>query len=438
MITGNKLLKLLSVVCVCLLAGCSYFEDDDPPLEGERISILELQRDLEPDDEALQAQGFIAPEPWKNEFWPQTGGYPNHAMQHLALREGELERIWSASIGKGTTKALPLTTQPVVVDGRIFTLDTDSRLSAHSIEDGDRLWRIKVRPEDEDDPVIGGGIAYSSGLLYVTTGYDELLCVNPVNGDLIWRTQLPAPARAAPTIMDDRIYVTTLDNQLLALDATDGTRLWDHVGLQETAGLLGAASPAASREIVVPAFSSGELYALRVENGSVVWSENLSSLRRTGGLIGLSDIKGLPVIDKGVVIAISYGGKIIAIDERTGTRVWQREISGSETPWVAGNHVFLISSDNKMVALGRDTGVIRWVTQLEAGDANDPAYWTGPLLASGRLFAAGPDGAVIEVDPVEGTILREWDAGATVSIPPIVAGETLYLLTEKGSLLAYR
>ncbi|MCB9990503.1 MAG: PQQ-binding-like beta-propeller repeat protein [Rhodospirillales bacterium] len=437
---------VLGFAALTVLTGCSSMsnwlgDEKDAPLEGERISILELQKNLEPDSAALEGQGFVAPAAWRNEFWPQAGGYPNHVMQHLQLGQ-DLNPLWTAKIGKGSTKELPLTAQPIVVDGRIFTLDTDSNLSGFSAETGEEIWQIDVRDPEEDDPVIGGGISYSRGVLYVTNGYDELLAVSPVNGELVWRVPLPAPSRAAPTIMDERIFVTTLDNQLLALDRENGQILWDYAGISESAGLVGAASPAASREIIIPAFSSGEILAVRVENGAVVWTENLSSFSHAGGLAGISDIRGLPVVDKGLVIAISFGGRMTAIDERTGTRIWQREIGGSETPWIAGNHVFVISTENEMVALGRDNGVIRWVTQLprykDMEDRKGPIYWTGPVLAGERLIAASSDGGVAEVNPQTGEIVRMWDGDGKFRLAPVIAGEILYLLSEDGTLMAFR
>lgn len=432
----------LSLFAISALAGCSTFSSDDKkPLEGERISILELQKNLEPDSPALEGQGFIAPAAWRNEFWPQAGGYPNHVMQHLLLGQ-ELKQVWSADIGQGSTKELPLTAQPIIVDGKLFALDTDSMLTAFDTEKGKSLWKTNVANPKEDDPVIGGGVAYSKGKLYVTNGYDELLAVNPVDGSILWRAALPAPSRAAPTIMDERIFVTTLDNRLVALSTMDGQILWEHAGISESAGLVGAASPAASRDVVIPAFSSGEVYALRVENGSVAWTENLSSFSHAGGIAGISDIRGLPVIDKGLVIAISFGGRMMAIDERTGTRIWQREIGGSETPWVAGNHLFVISSEGTLVALGRDNGVIRWVTQLprykDMEDKKGPVFWTGPVLAGDRLIAVSSNGDVAEVEPNSGEIVRKWKVKGNFRIAPVVAGETLYLLSEDGTVMAFR
>lgn len=433
--------KFAALFAVLLLTGCStvgdMFADEDPPLEGERISVLELQKSLEPDDSVLEEQGFVAPAPWRNEFWPQAGGYPNHSMQNVALG-GAQKKLWSTDIGQGSTDELPLTAQPVIVDGRIYALDTDSHLSAFEARSGKQVWSINVQDPDEDDPVISGGIAYANGILYVTNGYDEVLAVNPANGEIIWRKNIPTPSRAAPTIMNDRLFLSTLDNRLIAMDARDGSILWDYQGISETAGLVGAASPAANQDIVVAAFSSGELTALRVENGSVAWSDNLSNLRAFGGLAALADIKALPVIDKGLVIGMSFSNRLVAIDERTGTRIWQREIGGSNTPWVAGNHLFVLSSDNQLIGLGRDTGAIRWVTHLPTKNDDEPIIFSGPVMAGDRLLIFSSEGVAVELSPETGKITSERDIGMNVMIPPVVAGGVLYLLGEDGTLAAYQ
>lgn len=432
----------LSSMALLALPACgvgNLFDDDEPPpLEGERISVLELQQSLEPDDPVLEAQGLIAPPEWRNEFWPQAGGYPNHSMQNLALNPGALKEAWSADIGDGASDEIPLITQPVVVDGRIFTLDTESRLSAFNIQNGKQLWRMDVSAEDEDDSVIAGGIASSGGYLFVTNGFNEVLAVNPADGKTIWRQKIPAASRAAPTVINDRVFVTTLDSRLIALSAPDGRVLWEYAGISDDASLVGAASPAANQDIVVPVFSSGEITAIRVENGSVAWSDNLSNVRGMGGLSTIADIRALPVADKGIIFAISFSGRLVAIDERTGTRIWQREISGSQTPWLAGNHMFVLSSENQLIALGRDNGSIRWVTELPRFDEDEPIIFTGSVLAGGRLILAGTEGRVVEISPENGQVQREWDAGNTISIPPIIAGGTLYLLSRDGTLTAYR
>lgn len=446
--TSRHFLRLWACFCFAVfLSGCSAVGDmfggeKKAPLEGERISILELERNIEPDKTGIGEEAIDIGKPWRNEYWPQAGGYPSHAMQHLAFTGDAIRLAWETDIGRGSSVDLPLTAQPVVIDKMVFTLDTASILSAFDINDGDKVWELDVSNPDEDDPVIGGGLAYSRGKIYVTNGYDELVAVNPRQGAIEWRVKIPAPARAAPTIIDGRIFVTTLDNRLIALNAEDGAVLWDFTGITETAGLVGAASPAANREIVVPGFSSGEIFALRVENGTVAWAENLSSLRQMGGLAALSDIRALPVIDKGLVIAISFGGRMAAIEERSGTRIWSKEIGGSETPWVSSDAVFVVSSENEAIALRRTDGAIYWITQLpkylDPERKKDNIFWTGPVLAGGRLIFVSSEGHIIEVDPQNGALLNETKTNKSFRLGPVLSGETLYLLSEDGTLAAYR
>jgi outer membrane protein assembly factor BamB len=436
--------KILGLALMGLiLSSCSsvsgWFSGDSEQgrLPGERISVLELQEKIEPADAALQVGGLITPPAWQNEFWPQAGGYPNHAMQNLALNEGELTQIWRADIGEGAHSERPLTATPIVIDGFVYTMDSRSTVSSFNAENGKLVWRTAIKKPDEDETVISGGLGYSTGTIFATNGFNEVVALAPADGKIKWRKTLPAAVRGAPTIMDGRVFVQTLDNRLITLNAADGTIIWAYQGSSEMAGLVGASSPAVNQDIVIAGFSNGDLTALRVANGAYAWSDNLSSIKRFGGLAGISDIKGLPVLDRDMVFAASFGGKLVALDAIDGKRIWQREIGSSNTPWVAGNHLFILTNDNQLVAIGRERGVIRWVTKIAPEARKTPAF-TGPVLAGGRLFVAGTQGHVVEVDPQSGEILRQWDAGQTISIPMIVAAGTLYTLGDDGTLRAYK
>ena len=438
---------LLSVLLLSVgLYGCGatdFLGDDKekPPLPGERISILDSQGVLRP-DETAKVSGLSIPQAWQNDSWPQAGGKPDHSMQNLALSSKALQKVWSADIGDGSKSRLPLTTQPVVAGKSIFTLDTDSMVSAFSTDDGKRRWSASVRQPDEDDAVISGGIAFDNGILYVTAGYDEVVALDAGNGQIKWRGGIPAPSRAAPTVVNGRVFVTTISNSIVALNATDGKQEWEFSGLGESTGLVGAASPAAVGDLIIPAFSSGELYALRSANGSVAWSDNLANSTRLGGVAALSDIRGLPVVENSIVYAVSFGGKMVAVDTRTGARIWQRDISSAKTPSIVGNRVFVISTQGQIASFDKDTGAVIWVSQLaryqDPKDKTGVVLWSGPIFAGGRLLAFSSDGRAAEINPEAGTLVREWETGENIKIAPVIANGTLYLLSEDGDLLAYR
>jgi outer membrane protein assembly factor BamB len=324
----------------------------------------------------------------------------------------------------------------------VYTLDTDFNVSAFDIQKGKRIWSNSIRPKKEDESVIGGGLAVAAGMLYATNGYNELIAMNHKKGGIFWRSKLTAPSRAAPTVLGDKVYVLTLDNHLTTFDATTGKEIWKYEGFSENAGLVSAASPAVDNEIVICPMSSGELAALRVENGSVAWSDSLSPSLQTGGAASLPDIAGLPIIDKNVVIAVSYGGKIVSIDLTTGQRIWARDIGGAKNPWVAGNMIFFITSNAELVALGRDTGALAWVKPLadygSSENTRNSLLWNGPVLAGNRLIITGADDTLLEISPKDGTLIRKLELDSHVAVPPIVAGNTLYLVSDDGTLSAWK
>jgi len=426
------------------LAGCgggSWFGDSEPPpLPGERISVLRLERQLEPDPRLADLRVEL-PAPVTNPAWPQAGGNPDHAMGHLALADQPRE-VWRADIGSGSSSDTKLLAQPVIADGRIYTLDTDYQVTAFDPANGKQLWRTNVERENESGGALGGGVAFADGRLLATTGFGELLSLDPQSGAISWRTRVPGPVRSAPTILGGRVFVITVDNQLVAYSATDGATLWTHTGILETAGLLGAASPAADGSIVAVPYSSGELFALRAENGRVAWSDNLATARRAGALSSLADIRGMPVIDRGLVVAVSHSGRMVAIDERSGGRAWEQEIGGVDTPWTAGDFIFVLSNEGELIALTRQSGRIRWVAPLaryeNPKDRTGPIIWTGPILAGGRLWVANSIGNLVALSTENGQEQQRLKLPGGTFIQPVVAGNTLYVLTDEGTLVAYR
>ncbi|HYE49308.1 MAG TPA: PQQ-binding-like beta-propeller repeat protein [Azospirillaceae bacterium] len=444
--TSPFALRLAGMLAACVvLAGCDtvsdWFdsEDNGPRLAGNRISVLQLEQQIEADPQ-LQGQPVQLPEPVANPAWTQPGGNASHNPGHLAL-PGTLREAWSAGVEGNQTEARLLTT-PVVAEGRVYVLDTDFDLHAFDEATGRRVWSVSTAREEEEDEALGGGVAYADGRVYVTTGFGETLAVDPSNGSVLWRQRIAAPIRSAPVVSGGRVFVTTVDNQLIVLAAENRVLQWTHSGILESTALLGGSSAAVENDVVIAPYSSGEVFALRVENGRPAWSDNLATVRRGANLSGLADIRGMPVVDQGTVFAVSHSGRMAAVDLRTGQRVWEQDVGGIQTPWVAGNWVFVVTNDAQLVAMTRDAGRIRWITQLERyGDPDDrdePITWSGPVLAGGRLILVSDTGEMVEVSPETGEITTRHDLPDGSSLSPVVANNTLFVLTDDGDLVAYR
>lgn len=424
-----------------LVAGCDYlFGQETTRIPGERIAVLRLDRQVEPDKRVSDLQVRL-PHPVDIAEWPQAGGNGAHVLQHVAL-PASLREVWRTSIGEGAESTMRLLVSPIVVNGRIYVMDVESQVSAINAANGNVIWEFDPKVPDDDDEAFGGGIAFGNGALFISTGFAEVISVDAETGKQRWRKRLSGPMRAAPTVADGRVFVVTIDNQLFVLDADTGEQLWRHAGFSEIAGLLGAASPAVGAGAVIVPYSSGEIFALRVENGRPLWSDNLSSSQRLDALSTLADIRGMPVIDRGVVYAVSHSGRMAAIDLRTGARAWEKSIGGVEMPWVAGEFIFMLTNESQLVCLTRRGGRVRWVRDLpqfeDENDRDDPIKWSGPVLAGDRLVITGSHGEAWSVSPYTGEVLGRLDLSDNVSLPPVVADGTIYFLTEDGDLIAMR
>ena len=438
----SRLVALL--LLAVMLSGCESWNPfaDKPaaPLPGERFPVLQFQQNIAADPR-LADLSVELPKPETNPAWPQSGGYPNHDMSHLTLGN-DPKVAWSASIGSGSSKSRRLLAQPVVADGKAFTMDARADVRAFNSQTGDELWSVKVLPREEDEGEVGGGIAYDKGRLFVATGAAEVLALDAATGKEIWRTPVPAPVHSAPTIADGKVFAITVENELHAINEDDGKKLWFHSGLAESAGFLGGASPAVDRNVVVVPHTPGELFALRTENGRPIWSDALASIQRVTAVAALADIRGDPVIDRGLVFAVSNSGRMAAIDVRTGNRVWDLDIGALQTPWVAGDYVYVLTNNGEVLCIRRDSGRVRWATVLgpyiDKDERKKGVFWAGPVLSSDRLIVAGSHGVALSISPYTGKVLGWIKLNRGVMIAPIVANNTLYVLDDGGRLTAMR
>jgi outer membrane protein assembly factor BamB len=437
--------RFLAFLMMFGVGGCDWIDsilpgNNKPPLPGERISVMVFERDLEPDPRVADLR-VLLPKPYANEAWPQPGGSPTHAMHHLQVA-GAPKKAWSKSVGKGSQSGRQFLTPPVIAEGRVYVMDLNFRVSALDAKTGDWIWRYKPKIPNQDEDTFGGGLSYDRGSVYITTGYGKAVALDAETGKVKWQQELSGPMRSAPTVADGRVYVITIDNQLSVLDAETGEKKWSHAAITESAGLLGGSSPAIEGSTVIVPYSSGELFAMRAENGRVVWSDNLTALRRSDALSTLAHIRGNPVIDRGIVYAISHSGRLVAIDQRSGARVWERNIGGVDTPWVAGEFIFVLSNDNELFCLTRRGGRIRWVQPLPRFEnpekKKDPIRWSGPVLVGDRLVLVGSHCEILSGSPYTGEPLGRMEAPDRILMSPVVADGTIYFLTDDADLIAYR
>jgi outer membrane protein assembly factor BamB len=435
---------VLMLAAAVAVSGCGILGKSRPktPVLGERIPVLTSEGDVQV-DAATAAMPMALPAPVANTEWAQSGGNAAKSVGHVALGT-TLNRAFTVQAGRGSSLTARLASEPVAAEGRVFTIDTLGAVRAFDGQTGAQIWASQTPFEVRDNTpsLYGGGIAYDSGRIYATNGLGYVAALDARTGVIVWKVRPGGPLRGAPTVANDAVYVMSQDNQIYSLKTTDGSTNWSQAAALEIAGVFGSASPAVGQGTVVGGFSSGELNAYRYENGRMVWQDALQRTSIRTSVSSLSDIDADPVIDRGQVIAVGQGGRMVALELTTGQRQWELNVAGIATPWVAGDWVFVDTDDGKLLSIARSNGRIRWIYQLpqfeRAKSKKGQIDYKGPILAGGRLIVVGSNGVIVSLDPVTGSFQSQTSAGAGISLAPIVANSTLYIYDDAGRLSAYR
>ena len=426
------------------LGGCSLwdsvFADTKPPLPGERLAVLPREAAADPDP-SLAEVPIELPPPVQNAAWPVPGGRPNNVPGHVAAAD-TLGVAWRTGIGTGASSRRRLLAPPVIAEGRVFAADATGDVTALDLRDGRKLWQRPVRAERTRGTLLGVGVAFAEGRVHVATGLAEVVTLAAGDGAERWRSPLPSPSRGAVTVSDGRVIVLTIEGEVVCFDASTGERRWLHKGPSEITTLLGAPAPAVDEGFVLVGFPNGDAAALRLDTGRLIWTEGLGGVRSRPSIADIAAVRGRPAIDRGRGFLASSGGVTMAIDMRSGRRVWERAIASREGPCLAGDWLFLLSAEEVMIALRRGDGRVKWATELprwrDPQRRRDPISWTGPLLAGDRLILAGSLGQAVALSPYTGEVLGRQRLGSACSVPPVAADGTVVFLTDDATLVALR
>ena len=430
-------------LAITLLSGCSVFDKAPLDVNGERISVIRENKNIKPDYTARQIQVKI-PRAKVNYSWGQTGLTSTHIGGHLKSG-GNLDELWDASFGEGSSKRNILISTPVGDADNVYTIDAEGIVRAFNLTDGDNVWEKRLKPTNrkaKTNSMSGAGIALKDDKLYVTTGFGHVFALNKTNGEVVWNHDIKSPIRIAPTVDGDLVLVQTLDNGIYALNADTGNELWKDKLEEESTTIIGGGAPAynAGKDLVLAVFSNGQVQAYKASTGTPLWSEWVVSSSSTETISDITSIKANPIIDDDTAYIVGYNGPMVAIDIRTGAKIWQKEISSSSQPWLAGNFLFVLTDDSDLVAINKKDGKIVWTTIIPFADDDEKSgvFTNGPILANDALLVTSSNGKFFSVSPYNGRIMGVADIEEGVEKAPIMVNETLLLTTNKAEITAYK
>lgn len=434
-------MRILSTVAligvIALLAACNREEI----LEGERVDLRAPWGGGTTVENRTQAISLGAQS--SNANWTQRQGTSGERPNHPAL-SATPQLIWSTPIGAGDSRRTRLTTDPVVLGDRIFTLDAHTHVQATSTS-GAVLWSTDLlTSRGARGSASGGALAVSGNRLYVASAYAFLAALDITTGAELWRVDFDSPLTGSPAVNGNSVYVSAVDSSLWSLDAATGLIEWTLPGTPSLATVAGGSAPAIAGDLVVFPTQAGELSGVRRANGALTWTSAASGRRTGAALSTISAITGDPVVDGNRIYAANQSGRVFAIDAQSGAHIWSINEGAVGPVWPVGGSVFFVSDQNRLMRVDARDGSTIWAHDLPLYTNDNvrrrlaifPQY--GPILAGGRIWVASGDGELRGFDPTSGTQVIELNIPGGAASAPIVAGQTLYVLGRGGTLNAFR
>ena len=427
----------ISILAFVALAACG---DREVLLEGERLSIAGVETEGE---HVNRADPLALPSPVTNGEWTHLNGNVRHQLPHPALGRN-LKLAWSADVGQGNDRKHRITADPIIADGIVFTLDSRSLISAHSTAGALQWTRDLTQPSENADDASGGGLAAANGTIYATSGFGTLSAMDARTGALQWVQDLDSSATGAPTVFEGVVYLVTRNAVGWAIDTSDGRILWQINGENNSAGIAGGPSPTVAGPLVIFPFSSGQMVAAVRGTGTQAWAVSVAGERTGRSFSRYSDLTGEPVVVGNTVFAANHSGRSGAFDAPSGATIWSANEGATDSIWVVGGSVFMVSDENRLVRLDAANGDVVWAVDLpffrrERIKKRKATFaHFGPVLAGGRLLLASDDEWLREFDPVTGALISASELSGKAASNPVVAGQTMYIVTDKGELSAFR
>jgi outer membrane protein assembly factor BamB len=334
---------------------------------------------------------------------------------------------WSASTSDSIAQQY-LYIEPLLLEERIVTAGRNGTLNAYDLETGEELAEVEL------DVALSGGVGGTEDIWLVGSQNGELIAVDANANDILWRTAVPSEILARPVVYNRKVVlVRTADGQILGIDINSGRINWNFSRTIPALTLRGSSPPTLSRAHVYTGLESGRLIAVSPIDGEVAWDVALTVPQGRSEIQRLVDIDGRSELYGRILYAVSYQGRIGAIDVTRGQFLWARPFSSNTGVSVGAEAVFSTDDRSHVWALDRNNGATLWKQdKLQARGVTRPVIYKDFLVVGDAL------GYVHVMSRFDGRFVARTQVDSDgILVPPVVDDDRLLVLSRDGYLAAF-
>jgi outer membrane protein assembly factor BamB len=338
-----------------------------------------------------------------------------------------VHKQWSASIGDGIGKKRTQL-RPVIDGDSIFAADYKGLLVSLDAQSGKRRWAV------ETELPLSGGPGIQGDRVFVGTENGRIHAFDKSSGQSLWEAGVSSEVLAAPMADDGIVVVRCIDGRVFGLDEDSGRRLWIYDHSVPLLTLRGNSEPLIRAGIVYIGYDGGEVVALRLDDGSLVWEQSVVSTEGRSELERLADIDGQLVYVASDLLVSSYKARLASLAADSGRLLWFKDIASATGVVVERINLAISDKDDNIWLLDRRNGATTWKQdQLSNRALTRPAF-IGNFVTVGDF-----EGYLHWINVEDGRFAARTKVGGNgFASAPLVAGDMLYVLTNGGELNAFR
>ena len=340
--------------------------------------------------------------------------------------EQHFDKLWSTSVSTGPGE-LYNQFAPAVDGDLIYVAGHEGDVVAINRDTGKKVWTREL------DTKLTGGVGAGSGVVVVTADNGTVYALDSLGGQDLWQAQVASEVSAPAQINDRYVIVQVINGRIAAFDRATGEKDWIYDSQIPELSLRGTSTPLVTPQVTLAGFANGRLVAINNETGTALWEQRVSVADGRSEIERIIDIDGKPLFYNGLVFSSSYQGNLVAIDPRSARKVWSQPLSTYRSLASGFDNIYAVTSDDLVNAYDARTS-----TEVWHQDKLKYRQLTSPVSVGNEIVVGDREGYLHAMSQVDGHFVARYKFDSSGMFgDPLVVGDTLYVLSNDGEIAAF-
>ena len=340
--------------------------------------------------------------------------------------QGSFKVLWQKKL-KSNKDTYGYQLRPAPINDALFTADVDGGVYRYQADNGQTQWQTNV------DHVISAGPGVSETVVVVAGPDGQVTALDADSGSQLWQKTVSSEVLSPPVIDRNRVVIRSMDGRIYGLSINNGERQWLFSSEVPNLTLRGTGTPLAKGGRLYAGLDDGDVVALNIDDGRVMWQQNVVNNQGKTEIDRLSDIDG----DMGVVATDIYvtsaANQTLAVATESGQLLWRNNHGSSSGVTVSRRFIYLADNDSVLRQIDRSNGELGWqVDDFKYRQLTRPVFYLGDLVV-GDLA-----GYIHVIDAFTGKIQNRKQMGKDAFYGAVVVdGDVIYSYNKDGTLTAF-